>query len=451
MENYLYQIGISLCINHIYLYYYSILTSTRVLISWDIFLLHSLRQVLVDFYPLAGRLIDIGNGRDEIQCNDTGVLFQEAIYQEKLEDTREEGYLPHQLDYHRMLPIHFYRSYQDPLLAIQLNRFLDGGVVLGVMMLHKIADTYSICLFLDSWAKLARGLTYGKSSFNRSIITIPDKTIITDEAIDYYREQHKSISYQQYRLKTDSSNNNNHHRILTKTSPNGPSPLKSIVLEFYSDGLLECKKDAHTREMIKNRQQISTKDALFGLLLRAIIRSKKELTEEDAVKLIFGVNGRTVMQKTKDIDFYFGNWMITRSVSMNKKQIKSTSLVEAARAFQQQSMNISPSLFHSLSKIYTLNEDMTVHYLSYQPNSDTQITGNDISMLPFWRIDFGYGRPDRTRGYITSGGNGCLVIFGRSDGNKGAMYDVQLQMDPDSIKAFVNDHEIKKYTRRILY
>lgn len=40
------------------------------------FLLHSLRQVLVDFYPLAGRLIDIGNGRDEIHCNDTGVLFQ---------------------------------------------------------------------------------------------------------------------------------------------------------------------------------------------------------------------------------------------------------------------------------------------------------------------------------------------------------------------------------------
>lgn len=136
---------------------------------------------------------------------------------------------------------------------------------------------------------------------------------------------------------------------------------------------------------------------------------------------------------------------------MNKKQTKATSLVEAAIAFQQQSMSLKPSFLHSISKIYTLNEDMTVHYLSYQPNSDTQITGNDMSMLPFWRIDFGYGRPDRTRGYITSGGNGCLVIFGRNDGNKGAMYDVQLQMDPDSIKEFINDPEIKKYTRRIIY
>lgn len=225
-----------------------------------------------------------------------------------MENAKEEGYLPHQLDYHRMLPIHFYRSYQDPLLAIQLNRFLDGGVVLGIMMLHKIADAYSMCLFLDSWAKLSRGLSYGKSIFNKSIIAIPDKTIITDEAIKYYREQHKPISYQTYRLKTNQSNNHRHYT--AKTLPSGPLPLKSIVLEFYSDGLLECKRDAHTIDMIKNHQKLSTKDALFGLLLRAIIRSKKNLTEDEAVKLLFSINGRTIMQNTKNIDFYFGNLMV---------------------------------------------------------------------------------------------------------------------------------------------
>lgn len=36
----------------------------------------SLSNVLEDFYPLAGRLIDIGNGRDEIDNCDKGVLFQ---------------------------------------------------------------------------------------------------------------------------------------------------------------------------------------------------------------------------------------------------------------------------------------------------------------------------------------------------------------------------------------
>lgn len=125
--------------------------------------------------------------------------------------------------------------------------------------------------------------------------------------------------------------------------------------------------------------------------------------------------------------------------------------MEAAAAVRRQLASLQPSLLHSLSKLYTMNEDMTVHYLSYEPNSKTQLTASDVSTLPFWRLDFGFGRPDRTRGYITSGGNGCLVLFGRNDGNKGAMYDVQLQMDADSIKRFIDDPEVQKYTRRILY
>lgn len=40
----------------------------------------SLSDVLEDFYPLAGRLVDIGNGRDEIDNCDAGVLFQVNLF-----------------------------------------------------------------------------------------------------------------------------------------------------------------------------------------------------------------------------------------------------------------------------------------------------------------------------------------------------------------------------------
>lgn len=43
----------------------------------------SLSSVLEDFCPLAGRLVDIGNGRDEIDNNDAGVLFQVINYHEE--------------------------------------------------------------------------------------------------------------------------------------------------------------------------------------------------------------------------------------------------------------------------------------------------------------------------------------------------------------------------------
>lgn len=39
-------------------------------------LTESLSAVLVDYYPLAGRLVDVGRGRDAIDCNDAGVLYQ---------------------------------------------------------------------------------------------------------------------------------------------------------------------------------------------------------------------------------------------------------------------------------------------------------------------------------------------------------------------------------------
>ncbi|KAI8146834.1 transferase [Fennellomyces sp. T-0311] len=406
-------------------------------------LMDSLAAVLVDFYPLAGRLVDIGRGRDAIDCNDAGVLYQEAEYHSDLETFQKDGYLPSQMDYHRMLPIHFYTKYQDPLVAVQVTRFTDGGVALGIMILHKVADKYSGCLFLDAWAKQARGVEYTKAIFDRRLVAVPRDAIVTEEALDYYREDHRIIN---------ANDMNTSIRIVpdqpkyARTAPNGPMPLKSVILEFHSDGLHQCKRDAHTVDMIKNKIWLSTKDALFAMLLRAIVRSR-DVPNDQPVKMVMGINGRS---KMKGLDFYFGNWMITRSISTTKEEVKETRLVDTAIAFRQQMASLHPSLFHGISKLYTIHEDMTMHYLCYQPNSSTHLTASDTSTLPYWRLDFGHGKPDRVRGYITAGGDGCLVLFGRSDQSKGLMYDVQVQMDTKSMRRFVEDADIKKYTRRLL-
>lgn len=126
-------------------------------------------------------------------------------------------------------------------------------------------------------------------------------------------------------------------------------------------------------------------------------------------------------------------------------------MVDIAVTFRQLISGVKPSLFHGISKLYTLHEDMSVNYLSYQPNSNVQSTSSDVSMLPFWRLDFGFGRPDRTRGYITFGGNGCMIVFGRGDGTKGPIYDVQLQMDADSMGRFIEDPDVQKYAKNILF
>ncbi|KAI9252422.1 transferase [Phascolomyces articulosus] len=409
----------------------------------------SLADILVDFYPLAGRLVDIGQGRDAIDCNDTGILYQEANYHRTLEEFRTHGYLANQMDYHRMFPIHFYTKYHDPLVAIQVTRFKDGGVAMGIMFLHKIADKYSQCLFLEAWSKKARGLAYHVATFDRQLVTVPPNVAVTDEVLDYYRDEHRTTTKDHVAASIAA----NYGKMVdqdqpkyARTSPNGPIPLKSVILEFYSDGLHQCKRDAHTADMIKNKIWLSTKDALFAMLLRAIVRSR-DLEPDQAVKMVMGINGRS---KMRGLDLYFGNWMVTRAVSLTKQEASETRLVDTAIAFRQKMASLDASLFHGISKLYTIHQDMTVHYLCYQPNSSIRLTTSDASMLPYWRLDFGFGKPDRVRGYITAGGNGCLVLFGRNDQNKGAMFDVQLQMDTESMRRFVNDPDITKYTHRIL-
>ncbi|GAN05467.1 hydroxycinnamoyl CoA shikimate/quinate hydroxycinnamoyltransferase isoform 1 [Mucor ambiguus] len=407
----------------------------------------SLSAVLEDFYPLAGRLVDIGNGRDEIDNCDAGVLFQEADYEGELERFKENGYLPNQMDYHRMFPIHFYCSPEDPLFAVQVTRFVDGGVALGIMILHKIADTYSACFFLDAWAKAARGSEYMRALFRRDLIEPPYDAMITDEAIAHYREEHRVIKHDESHLLRMDPNQQKYAR----TSPNGPMPLKSIILEFHSDGLYQCKKDAHTPDMIASKNWLSTKDALFAMLMRAIVRCRDVPSDDTEIKMIMSVNGRSKKGSNKELDYYFGNWMLSQSISSTKAKVQESSLVDAAVKFRQVIGGVKPSLFHGISKLYTLHEDMSINYLSYKPNSNVQTTASDVSMLPFWRLDFGFGRPDRTRGYITFGGNGCMIMFGRGDGTKGPMYDVQLQMDADSMGRFIEDPDVQKYANNILF
>lgn len=206
-----------------------------------------------------------------------------------------------------MFPIHFYSSPQDPLLAIQVTRFTDGGVALGIMILHKIADMHSACFFLDAWAKKARRTDYTKPEFQRDLVACPPDAVVTAKAIAHYREEHRIVG----------ENDDSHvvrmdpkQQKFARISANGPMPLKSIILEFHSDGLRQCRKDAHTEEMIDCKNWLSTKEAMIAMLMRAITRCRRVASEDTEIKMIMSVNGRTKMKSVKELERYFGNWMM---------------------------------------------------------------------------------------------------------------------------------------------
>ncbi|XP_028751356.1 spermidine hydroxycinnamoyl transferase-like [Neltuma alba] len=125
----------------------------------------SLSKVLVPFYPLAGRLQWIGNGRLQLQCNAMGARFIEAECESSLNDIGDLFLSPQHrnlfpsADYG--LPIH-----ELPLFLVQLTTFRCGGVTIAIALSHAVADGPAALHFMSEWARITRGETLQTPPFH---------------------------------------------------------------------------------------------------------------------------------------------------------------------------------------------------------------------------------------------------------------------------------------------
>lgn len=115
----------------------------------------SLSHVLTRFYPLAGSI----DNNIFVDCNDGGAEFVEAQVPTNLLGVIEN---PNIEELEKYLPIKPYGGtggsfVKNIVLAIQINFFNCGGMVIGLCMSHKIVDGSSLVAFINAWAATARG------------------------------------------------------------------------------------------------------------------------------------------------------------------------------------------------------------------------------------------------------------------------------------------------------
>ncbi|KAL3838670.1 hypothetical protein ACJIZ3_023261 [Penstemon smallii] len=114
----------------------------------------SLSLILTQFYPIAGRISEDGLSVD---CNDQGVPFSVVKITARLSDLLKN---PDPQLAKRFVPCELTvedESGLDRNLAmIQVNHFDCGGIAIGVVFRHKIADAMTIGSFLHAWAATAR-------------------------------------------------------------------------------------------------------------------------------------------------------------------------------------------------------------------------------------------------------------------------------------------------------
>ncbi|XP_004513919.1 alcohol acyl transferase 1 allele GSd-like [Cicer arietinum] len=116
----------------------------------------SLSRVLVDYYPVAGRLRTSSEDENKlvVDCNGEGVLFAEA----SMDITAEELLIPCMTQHKSLKKLkckgNTKKMLDNPLLLIQVTNLRCGGMILFISLNHVLLDGTGISQFLNDWAHL---------------------------------------------------------------------------------------------------------------------------------------------------------------------------------------------------------------------------------------------------------------------------------------------------------
>ncbi|KAL3501065.1 hypothetical protein ACH5RR_035514 [Cinchona calisaya] len=262
----------------------------------------SLSDTLTQFYPLAGRL----RGNQYIECNDEGVHFFEAQAECNLYQVVEEDHYPSKLNKFLPYKLKIVGDHQ-PLLAIQVNLFQCGGLAIGVCISHKIADAFSLAMFIKHWAAETRGSS--SSDGDNYIMVIkpsfelakhfPPKymSLFTPQTADNYTRENlvaRRFVFSAPIIEEIRSKLANANRSSSARSPTRVEALSAVIWERFvaANGLEEeLQRKVYTLVQVVNmRKRIPSMklDACFGnISVPASISPSMLKYDEDGVKSTF--------------------------------------------------------------------------------------------------------------------------------------------------------------------
>ncbi|KAG2324461.1 hypothetical protein Bca52824_007189 [Brassica carinata] len=137
----------------------------------------ALAETLVSYYAFAGEIVTNPTGEPEILCNNRGVDFMEAGADV---DLRELNLYDPDESIAKLVPIK-----KHGVIAIQVTQLKCGSIVVGCTFDHRVADAYSMNMFLVSWAEISRSDVPISCvpSFRRSLLN-PRRPLVMDSSID---------------------------------------------------------------------------------------------------------------------------------------------------------------------------------------------------------------------------------------------------------------------------
>lgn len=352
----------------------------------------SLAELLVHFYPAAGRLAVGPDGRTGIDCDDQGAEFVVASVDVSLAGLHTTSFEPCEFfnKLARYAKHDVAQSHEIPLLSFQITKFTCGGLAIGYAHSHALADGQSMWHLMNSWAECAR-------NEGISVKPVHDRTPFKIEKPS--EEMAASLNLPPCRTEAAGE--------IGPVKPQEPTVEKL----FHVTPTLINKLKQEAGASPEMSRGFSTFEVLCGHWWRSVMKARNlEDTEMTRFAVLADMRSRVTPPLPPA---YFGNAIIFAFANAPYAELKGEPLGSAALKI------------HKASK--DCNEQMLwakMHWLELHGNkfgSRIQWTGSYMNVASSPRfnvygVDFGWGKPVAVR-TVHANGDGETVLFpGRESG-----------------------------------
>lgn len=321
----------------------------------------ALAEVLVHYYPLAGRLTTSGEGKLIVDCTAEGAVFVEAEADCEMAELR---------DITNPDPVNLRKLVYDvpgannllesPLLTAQVTKFKCGGFVVGLATNHCMFDGLGAMEFVHSWARTTKGLPLVSPPFL-------DRSILKARSPPKIEFTHNEFA----EIKDISGPTDHHHaqeEMLYRSFCFHPEQLQRLKAKATEDGLLS---------------KCTTFEVLSAHVWRARCQALR-LKPSQQTKLLFAVDVRTRLSPPIP-EGYFGNAIVLANALCSAGELLANPLSFTTGLVHKAVEMVTGSYIQSAIDYFEATRA--------RPSLAATLLITTWSRLAFHTTDFGWGEP----------------------------------------------------------
>ncbi|BFG17753.1 hypothetical protein CerSpe_040270 [Prunus speciosa] len=329
---------------------------------------YALSKVLVDYYPLAGRLRSSADHDQklEVDCNGEGALFAEAFMDITAEEFLELSRKPNR-SWRKLLYRVEAQSFLDiPPLVVQITSLRCGGMIMCTAINHCLCDGIGTSQFLHAWAHIT-----AKPDLDPPISPVHVRHVLKSRCPPQVTFPHPQFTITSNNNAKDNSTHVDILRLLQS------QPLVPTSLTFTQSHTLHLK-----RQCVPSLK-CTTFEALAAHTWRSWVRSL-DLSPLLSVKLLFSVSVRTRLNPQIP-QGYYGNGFVLGCAETTVKDLVGANLRHGVKLVRQAKSDVNNDDY--VRSMVDLLEDKTL-----KTDLSRSLVISQWAKLGLEDLDFGEGK-----------------------------------------------------------